>query len=322
MEDFRGDRAASARRVAVVVGIALVALAVGAYFVNRARMAAANAPLTAGDFFRDCPTCPLMKVLAPGKFLQGSTDTAVEGQPSERPRHAVIIAQPLGFGVQEVTKAQFKEFVDATGRDVTGCASYDGSWANNAKLSWNSVGFPQSASHPVACVSWLDAAEYAQWLSRKTGRHYRLPSASEWEFAARAGSEAERPWGANTTEACAAANVADESAAQRYPGWKVHACNDGYVYTAPVGSFAPNAFGLSDMLGNVFEWVQDCWHDNYQDAPTDGSAWVQNGCRQREMRGGSWFTTPAYVRSAYRNWFEEDYRSNSIGFRVVRELRR
>jgi formylglycine-generating enzyme required for sulfatase activity len=102
----------------------------------------------------------------------------------------------------------------------------------------------------------------------------------------------------------------------------VHACNDGYVYTAPVGSFTANAFGLSDMLGNVFEWVQDCWHDNYQSAPTDGSAWVQGECRQREMRGGSWFTTPAYVRSAYRNRFEEDYRSNSIGFRVVRELRK
>ena len=142
------------------------------------------------------------------------------------------------------------------------------------------------------------------------------------EYAARAGTGAARPW-SEIEAACNNANVADLSAAQRYPGWKAHPCNDGYIYSAPVGSFAPNAFGLYDMLGNVFEWVQDCWHPDYQGAPSDGSAWLtgQSGdCTQRGLRGGSWFTTPAYVGVAARNRFAEGYRSNTIGFRLVREI--
>ena len=101
------------------------------------------------------------------------------------------------------------------------------------------------------------------------------------------------PGARDTEAACKSANVADHSAAQRYPGWKVHPCNDGYVYSAPVGSFAPNGFGLYDMLGNVFEWVQDCWHPDYRGAPADGSAWLTGDCSQHDMRGGSWFTAPA-----------------------------
>ena len=120
--------------------------------------------------------------------------------------------------------------------------------------------------------------------------------------------------------ACKSANVADRAAAARYPGWSVESCNDGFAHTAPVGSFAPNAAGLQDMLGNAFEWVEDCWYDDYRGAPTDGSARVEAGCAQREMRGGSWFTTPAHVRPAYRNRFAADYRSSTIGFRVVKDL--
>ncbi len=125
---------------------------------------------------------------------------------------------------------------------------------------------------------------------------------------------------AETKGACATANVADESASQRFPGWNVHSCNDGYVFTAPVGAFAANGFSVNDMLGNVFEWVEDCWHDRYDGAPTNGSAWSRLGCNEREMRGGSWFTTPAFVRFAYRNRFEPGYRSSGLGFRVVRDL--
>jgi formylglycine-generating enzyme required for sulfatase activity len=115
--------------------------------------------------------------------------------------------------------------------------------------------------------------------------------------------------------------VADQSAAQQWPGWKVNPCSDGYVYTAPVGSFQPNAFGLYDMLGNVFEWVQDCWHPDYRGAPANGSAWLASGdCTQHNLRGGSWFTSPTLVSTSARNRFEETYRSNSIGFRLVREI--
>src|SRR5262249_7916655 len=160
-----------------------------------------------------------------------------------KPRHAVSIAQPFALGEYEVTRAQYAAFIEQTKRQATGgCSIYDGEWTKHADLSWNNVGFPQTASHPVACISWDDAKAYIAWLSAKTGHHYRLPSASEWEYAALAGSEAPRPWRANTKDACAAANVADESAAARFPGWNVHRCSDGYVFTAPVGAFSANGF--------------------------------------------------------------------------------
>jgi formylglycine-generating enzyme required for sulfatase activity len=197
---------------------------------------------------------------------------------------------------------------------------YDGSWQASSELNWNNAGYPQTGTHPVVCVSWRDAREYAAWLSHKTGQHYRLPSDSEWEYAARAGLATARPWGTNAEGACAAANVADQTAAQQYPGWKIHPCSDGYVYSSPVGSFQPNDLGLYDMLGNVFEWVQDCWNPDYSGAPTDGSAWLTGDCSQRGMRGGSWFTAPSLVSTSGRNRFEDTYRSNSVGFRLVREI--
>jgi formylglycine-generating enzyme required for sulfatase activity/predicted Ser/Thr protein kinase len=321
MQEWRGDRAASIRRGTLYAALAVLAVVSGAYVLMHAQKAEPVA-LLSGDVFSDCPACPLMKVLPPGRFEQGSADGDTDAEAFEKPRHAVTLARSVGFGTEEITRAQYKEFVDDTKRSVTGCATYDGDWMMRADLNWSHVGYPQTASHPVTCVSWQDAHAYAAWLSAKTGQRYRLPSASEWEYAARAGTGASRPWGANTGDACAAANVADVSAAERFPGWTVHPCSDGYVFTAPVGAFAANAFGLSDLFGNVFEWVEDCWHANYVGAPADGSAWVQPGCTQREMRGGSWFTTPAYVRAAYRNRFEPDYRSNSIGFRVVRDISR
>src|SRR5262249_40301400 len=157
-------------------------------------------------------------------------------------------------------------------------------------------------------------------LSQRTGEHYRLPTDSEWEYAARGGATGSRPWSSNLEAACGSANVADESAAQQFPGCKVHPCTDGYVYSSPVGSFQPNDFGLYDMLGNVFEWVEDCWHSDYNGAPTDGSAWLTGDCAQRGMRGGSWFTAPAQVSVSARNRFAATYKSNSVGFRLVREI--
>jgi formylglycine-generating enzyme required for sulfatase activity len=112
--------------------------------------------------------------------------------------------------------------------------------------------------------------------------------------------------------------VADRSTETIYPGWDIFACQDNYVHTAPVGSFQANAFGIHDMLGNVFEWVTDCWNESYAGAPSDGAAWVDGDCGYRVLRGGSWFTPPGYVRTAFRNRFAPDYRSSSFGFRVAR----
>jgi formylglycine-generating enzyme required for sulfatase activity/predicted Ser/Thr protein kinase len=328
MQEFTAGTGIRRDHMVAVVGAVAVALLVVAYLLDHARierwLAAHRNPNlvipTQGEVFRDCPTCPLMKALPPGDFVQGAPADQADVTPMEQPWHPVKIAYPLGMGVYEVTVGEYREFAEATRHKSAGCQVYDGTWQARSDLNWNNVGYTQTATHPVACVSWRDAREYAAWLSHKTGQRYRLPSESEWEYAARAGSVTARPWNANVASACTSANVADQTAAQQYPGWKVHPCADGFTYTAPVGSFQPNAFGLYDMLGNVFEWVQDCWHADYRGAPSDGSAWLSGDCSQRDMRGGSWFTAPSLVSTSARNRFEDTYRSNSVGFRVVREI--
>jgi formylglycine-generating enzyme required for sulfatase activity len=308
----------------LIAGFAVALLAIAFWFFGR-HTPEQQAPVTApaampapGTIIRDCPTCPSMVVLPTGRFKQGAT-RAENASPFEMPIHWVVIGRPLSMSANPVTVDEFQQFIAATGRDVQGCDIYDGEWKNRPDSSWKNPGFSQSGTHPVTCVSWNDAQAYARWLSTATGHQYRLPSASEWEYAARSGGEAVQPWSANASAACANANVADASAAQRYPGWTVFACNDGYVYTAPVGSFKANAFGLNDMLGNVFQWTEDCWYPDYVGAPVDGSARSGEGCSERELRGGSWFSTPAYVRANYRNHFAADYRTSSAGFRLVRE---
>lgn len=329
LKEFYGSSGASLQWGVVVGGVAIAAVfatlyATGGLYRNQpaavVKPATDTAPLEAGDVFRDCATCPLMKVLPAGRFQQGAAPGEADANPFERPQHAVAIQRPVGMAVYEVSVVEFREFAQASGYTAPGCASYDGTWQQQDDLNWQRPGYAQMASHPVTCISWRDANAYTEWLSRRTKQNYRLPTASEWEYAARAGTQSPRPWTDEDGKACAAANVADQTTVRRYPGWKVQSCTDSFVYTAPIGSFAANAFGLHDMLGNVFEWVQDCWHDSYSRAPTDGSAWLEEGCVQRELRGGSWFTSPSYVRTAYRNRFEETYRSNSVGFRVVRTV--
>jgi sulfatase modifying factor 1 len=278
-------------------------------------------PLPApGTVIIDCPTCPVMTVLPAGRFKQGSP-LAENGVASfETPLHWVAIGRAFAMSTNAVTVDEFRAFIAATGRGMQGCETYDGEWRLRPDSSWENPGFVQTGSHPVTCVSWNDAKAYADWLSTSTGHRYRLPSASEWEYAARAGGEAVQPWNPDGSGACASANVADESAARRFPGWTIFACDDRYVYTAPVGSFNANAFGLNDMLGNVFQWTQDCWHADYTGAPIDGSARMDGDCTERELRGGSWFSTPAYVRANYRNHFGADYRTSTVGIRLVRDI--
>jgi formylglycine-generating enzyme required for sulfatase activity/predicted Ser/Thr protein kinase len=324
MEEFRGSSARRIVRWSVLGGIAAAVLAAAILVfrqpppVASSGRPAASAPKP-GEVFRDCPTCPLMTTVPAGRFEQG-TAPRPGGSRYEQPRHPVALAAPFGMSVHEVTVDEFAEYAEATGLEAAGCATYEGEWRVNPMLDWRSPGFPQTSTHPVTCVSWQDATGYAAWLSLKTGHAYRLPTASEWEYAARGGADAETPWGTNAADACRSANVADAAAARRYPGWTVQPCDDGFVHSALVGSFAANSFGLKDMLGNVFEWVQDCWFDDYSGAPADGSARIDGACAERELRGGSWFTTPAHLRAQYRNRFAADYRSNSIGFRLVRDI--
>jgi formylglycine-generating enzyme required for sulfatase activity len=328
VKEFRGAQrqrrgrwlAAAGLAAATLATVVLAGLALGPRDWL-ARLTGTAAPVAAEGMLRDCPTCPLMSVLPKGSFEQGADPKDVEATPYERPRHRVSIGYPLAFSINEITVGEFKEFADATQREMRGCEVYaQGRWQQRAGAGWRNPGHPQSPMHPVTCVSWNDANAYAQWLSRKSGHAYRLPSSSEWEYAQRAGTAEPRPWGPKQDMACNHANVADQNALLVYPGWSTFECSDGYVAAAPVGSFKSNAFGLNDMLGNVFEWVQDCWADDYNHAPVGGAARAGN-CRTHEARGGSWFTPPAFVRASYRNRFAVDTRTSTLGFRVVREMR-
>ncbi len=322
-------RGASSRgSTARVIGWSAVALATAAvaWFVARhaplpTNPAGAAAPPIPGTLIRDCPTCAAMMVLPAARFKQGYADTDRGALSYEMPEHWVNITRSFAMSADLVTVEDYRRFVAATGRALQGCETYDGSWTYRPENNWQNPGFAQSGLHPVTCVSWDDAVAYTQWLSAKTGHRYRLPSASEWEYTARAGRETVYPWASNGSNACAFANVADASAAHRYPGLTVFACDDGYANTSPVGSFNANALGINDMLGNVFQWTQDCWHADYRDAPVDGSARTDGDCSERELRGGSWFTSPSYVRADYRNHFAADYRTSSVGIRLVRDLR-
>jgi formylglycine-generating enzyme required for sulfatase activity len=320
---------ASWKVIAGISALVIALLAIAAYFALKPvggkidslapEGDTAPAALPPGTVFRDCPSCPLMKVLSSGQFTQGSAPDDPESQSFEMPQHNVTIAYPFAAGVYEVTVGQYAQFVADDGAETHGCAVYDGEWQSSADVTWKNAVEGQTASFPVSCVSWQDVKRYAAWLSHRTHHTYRLPSASEWEYAARGGSAATRPW-SDPSEACKYGNIADQTAAARFPGWTVHPCADNFVQSAPVGSFAPNALGLYDMLGNVFEWTEDCWADTYVGAPVDGSARTDADCSQRELRGGSWFSQPDYVRVSYRDRFALDYRSTSIGFRLIREI--
>jgi len=284
------------------------------------RVALRKAGPKAGDGFRDCGECPEMVVLPAGSYRMGSAGWL----DSEVPVHEVTIAAPFAIGRHEVTVAEFERFVDATGYSVgSSCWTVDGHevgvrWG----FHWRNPGFGQSGRHPVACVSWNDAQAYAAWLSRETGKEYRLPSESEWEYAARAGKTTERYWGEGESGQCRHANGADASMKEHYSDWSaVASCRDGHVYTAPVGSFAANDWGLRDMLGNVWEWVADCRNGSYEGAPSDGGVWEYGDCAMRVSRGGSWFDAPPYLRAADRSTrFTTGERHSFLGFRVARTL--
>lgn len=275
-----------------------------------------------GDSFQDCVDCPDLVVIPKGSFMQGSPASEIDRFANEGPQRYVSLNYSLAVAKHEISRSEFARFANETGHQSDGCWTYDEKWEKHLEHNWQTPGFNQDDRHPVTCVSWNDAKAYVNWLSQKTGKTYRLLSESEWEYITRAHAESARTWGDDPELACISANVADLTSEQHYNGWEVHRCVDGYVYTAPAGSFTPNGFGLYDMLGNVFEWVEDCWNDNYLWAPLDGSAWTEGDCRQRVLRGGSWFSMPKYLRFAFRNRFDADYRSSSFGFRVARVLNR
>ena len=267
-----------------------------------------------GDTFKDCDVCPEMVVIPPGEFIMGSPpEEKYDVYKWERPQHSVRIASAFAVGKYEVTKDQFSVFVNDSGYDGRSrCESLGMNVAvkidppEQTTHYFRNPGFRQGGNEPAVCISWKDATAYVAWLSKKTGKPYRLLSESEWEYVARAGSQLRLVSAPGEAQLCEYANLYDASARQgREAIFDLEVnCSDGYVYTAPVGAFAPNNFGVYDMLGNAIEIVEDCFHTDYIGAPQDGTAWTDCepffGKRQSVVRGGSFQTRPQYVRPAFR----------------------
>jgi formylglycine-generating enzyme required for sulfatase activity len=223
----------------------------------------------------------------------------------------------------EITVGQFRRFVDETGysseaEQGKGCYAWNQAVADferNPERNWRNPGFNQTDANPVVCVSWNDAKAFAEWLSTRTGQAYRLPTEVEWEYAARAGTTT--PF---STGECITTDQANYDGNYDYAGCGAKTGVDRGA-TLAAGSLPPNPWGLHDVHGNVWEWVQDCWHDNYEGAPKDGAAWETDGdCTLRVVRGGDWDNTPENLRSANRLRVTTYVAYSILGFRLARTL--
>jgi formylglycine-generating enzyme required for sulfatase activity len=250
--------------------------------------------LKRGDPFRECAKdCPWMIVVPAGDFMMGSPVDEKGRDPNEGPEHLVTIARPFAVSMYDVTFDDWDACVKVGGCPREGGAN-DNSWGKH--------------NRPVINVNWDDAQAYVAWLRKMTGKEYRMLSEAEWEYAARAGTTTAFYWG-------------DELDIKNA---NCHRCENEWsgLKTSPVGKFKPNPFGLFDMAGNVWQWVQDCWNADYNGAPTDSLPCETGDCEKRVVRGGSWYYYPADPRSAYRYGDKKDDRNYNTGFRVGRTLTR
>lgn len=277
---------------------------------------------------------PELVVIPEGQFMMGSSTNESGRADHEGPRHRVVITGGFALGRFEVTVEEFALFVEDTGHrtdaERTGRGKvYDPRTrriTDQPGVNWRMdyQGKRANQDAPVIHVSWRDAHAYIDWLSKKTNQSYRLPSEAEFEYALRAGSQWAYPWGAEMPSEVVENLAGDGDRSPTQARWSVSFPDyeDGYWGPASVGQFKANAFGLFDMGGNVMEWTQDCWHDSYVRAPADGSAWVNRGCRQHVVRGGSWASTPVLARSAHRLAMVATESDVRVGFRVARDLGR
>ncbi len=312
--------------------------------------------LEAGQVHRDgLPgggSAPELVLIPAGEFMMGSPSDESGRYADEGPQHRVKIAQPFLLGRTEVTVAQFRAFVEAssyqtegeknTGSFLRDASAEGGKWHLHKDINWrlDHEGKPSRGDNPVVHISWNDAQAYLRWLSAQSRQHYRLPTEAELEYANRAGSTGSYWWGEGSPleRLVNVRGDKDESVANPLTWERTQQeynlvladgdtplvfaqYGDGYHGLAPTGQFASNPFGLFDTAGNVWEWVEDCWHANYEGAPNDGSAWVRDKpCETRVVRGGSFYCFPRHMRSANRWGRWAEFRNMYIGFRVARDV--
>ncbi|RLU07313.1 chromophore maturation protein PvdO [Pseudomonas prosekii] len=267
-------------------------------------VAQASEPAQPGKVFKDCKDCPEMVVLPTGSFTMGTPDNEVGREPDEGPLHPVTFAKPLAISRFQVLAGEW----DAYLRD-TGYVMPDGDTRPGRECKAGVPRYERTARHPAVCMDFPEANAYVEWLSKKSGKTYRLVSESLREYAARAGSSGPFPFPFDEGKEYSIAKHAN-----------TYGAADGYNFTAPAGSFPANAFGVYDMHGNIYEWTADCYNENYVGAPSDGSAWLTGDCKVRRIRGNDWGEAPVFSRSGNRNATYTDTRGDWIGFRVARDL--
>lgn len=275
---------------------------------------------------------PSLVVVPLGSFRMGSPGNEPGRNANEGPAFEVRFVRGFAMSRTEITVGEFGQFVNATGHVTTAqqvgkATVYDettGTLAEKRGVHWehDHLGRRADPRLPVIHVSWLDAKAYVEWLARETGKRYRLPTEAEFEYALRAGTTTRYPWGDRNPDRVVGNLTGDQDRSESRRNWSnaFPDYSDGHWGPAPVASFEPNGFGLFDMVGNVSEWVEDCWHDSYQRAPTDGSAWVNPGCNRRVIRGASWASAPDQVRAAFRLSAAPTTTNPRLGFRIVREF--
>lgn len=289
--------------------------------------------LSPGGIFQDCADCPEMIVIPGGTFRMGSDRKEQMRDNELRPEgpiRSVTLAKPFAAGRFEVTNAEYAAFVEATGYSATnGCVTSGGRYSVDG-VNWRNpgIGTDVADDEPVVCVDWTDAKAYTLWLAGHTGLPYRMLTEAEWEYAAKAGSTTVWPWGSDESQICEHGNVFDQSGLSD-PRSKIGTnaaataavCDDGFQTIAPVGQFKPNAFGLYDTIGNVWEWAEDCSLMLYSDEPVDGSAHQASGvCEKRAVRSGSWRTRVSRHRPTFRGRDPADLAYFMFGFRLARDL--
>jgi formylglycine-generating enzyme required for sulfatase activity len=336
LASLRGQRAARVL-LAEVLRIARPGDAMAADFRRRIDLATYYGLFRPGQAFTDAMSAggrgPEMMVVPHGGFRMGAGEEELGSVESEKPAHYLRFDRGFAMSRQAVTVGQFRRFVRATGYRPRATRRghsvvYDersGNFVRRSGVDWQSdyAGARAADSLPVLHVSVRDAEAYAQWLSVQTGRAYRLPSEAEFEYALRAGSQGRYPWGNNGLPPARFGNLTggdDVSPSGRHWNNAFVSYGDGYWGPAPGGSYLPNAFGLYDLGSNVSEWVSDCWHASYRRAPADGASWFNPGCRSRVVRGGSWVSSPAQARAAWRSASDSDMTNARVGFRVVRGI--